>query len=84
MQKVSEATITPNENFNVEEACMSLNKAMKGLGTDEMRIITVVCSHSNEQRQQIKSHYLTMYGSVSLFKLIKLITQRLMIFFLFI
>jgi len=65
MQKALEATITPNENFNVEEACMSLNKAMKGLGTDEMRIITALCAHSNEQRQKIKSHYLTMYGGVS-------------------
>ena len=61
-----EATIVPNDKFNAEEACMSLRKAMKGLGTDEMRIITVLCSHSNEQRQQIKTQYMSMYGPVSI------------------
>ena len=34
-------------------------------GTDEKAIIEVIRSHSNEQRQQIKIMFKTMYGKVS-------------------
>ena len=45
-----------------EEACKSLNKSMKGIGTDENRLIKEIATHTNGQRQMIKEKYLTMYG----------------------
>ena len=45
-----------------EEAAKSLNKAMKGIGTDENRLIKEIVTHSNGARQLIKEKYLTMYG----------------------
>lgn len=37
---------------------------MKGLGTEENVIVEVIGSHTNEQRQEIKDKYKTMYGKV--------------------
>ena len=48
-----------------EEAAKSLNKSMKGIGTDENRLIKEIVTHSNGARQLIKEKYLTMYGKVS-------------------
>lgn len=45
-----------------EEAAKSFRKAMKGLGTDEKRVIKELCAHNIAQRQLIKAEYLTMYG----------------------
>lgn len=45
-----------------EESAKSLKKAMKGLGTDEKRIIKELTTHNIAQRQAIKKEYLTMYG----------------------
>lgn len=46
----------------IEEAAKSFHKAMKGIGTDESRIIKEIIKHSNGNRQQIKAKYLTMFG----------------------
>jgi hypothetical protein len=35
---------------------------MKGVGTDEKRIIREISSITNDQRQIVKERYLTMYG----------------------
>lgn len=35
---------------------------MKGLGTNEKALIEVLCYRSNEQRQELKSKYKTMFG----------------------
>ena len=56
----------------VEQACKSLYKSMKGMGTDEGRLIKEIVDHSNGTRQLIKRQYLTMYGKVTL-KSIKII-----------
>lgn len=48
----------------IEETAKSFNKAMRGLGTDEDRLIKEIVSHSNSQRQLIKEKYLTLYGKV--------------------
>ena len=34
-------------------------------GTDERRIIQILTSHNNDQRQEIAAKYKTMYGRVS-------------------
>ena len=49
-------------DFNPEAIAKSLNKAVKGLGTDEKRIIKELTSHTNEQLQQVKEKYIAMYG----------------------
>lgn len=59
------ASVTGKAGFSdmaAEEAAKSLKAAMKGVGTDEKRIIKDIIGHSNEQRQLIKQKYLTMYG----------------------
>jgi len=59
------ATIFPKPNFSdtaCEAACKELYDAMKGLGTDEAKIIKVLVAHSNAQRQQMKDKYKQLYG----------------------
>ena len=51
---------------DVEKACKSLYKSMKGLGTDESRLIKEIIENNNFTRQLIKRQYLTMYGKVNL------------------
>lgn len=55
-------TVTQYANFDPEADCKKLKSAMKGLGTDEKAIIAVICYRSNEQRQELKLKYKTMYG----------------------
>lgn len=47
-----------------EEAANGLRKAMKGMGTDEKRIIKILGTSSNLERQEIKEQYMTMFGHV--------------------
>ena len=54
---------------HVEEAAKSLNKAMKGFGTDESLLIKEIVSHTNGTRQLIKKQYITMYGKVKTIKI---------------
>jgi annexin A7/11 len=56
------ATIVPNPHFNAEAAAKELRDAMKGLGTDEDKIIKVLVSHDSQQRLQILLTYKTLYG----------------------
>jgi hypothetical protein len=55
-------TVTPAAGFNPEEDCNKLRKAMKGLGTDEKAIIDILSNRSNQQRQEIKLKFKTMFG----------------------
>ncbi|XP_034291150.1 annexin A7 isoform X3 [Pantherophis guttatus] len=57
-----QGTIQPAPNFDAGRDAEILRKAMKGFGTDEQAIIDVVANRSNNQRQQIKSAFKTMYG----------------------
>lgn len=56
------ATIAPNLNFNPEASAKELRKAMKGLGTDEDAVIRVIVTHNNQQRQEIKNKFKTLFG----------------------
>jgi annexin A7/11 len=59
------ATIYGKAGFgdkDAEEAAKSFKKAMKGIGTDEKRIIKEMLAFSNAQRQVIKDKYYNMYG----------------------
>jgi hypothetical protein len=46
-----------------EEAAKSFHQAMKGIGTDESRIIRELVANKNAKRQEIKKQYLLMYGN---------------------
>lgn len=52
------------EEFDAEASSKKLFDGMKGLGTDENVIVEVIGGHTNEQRQEIKDKYKTMYGKV--------------------
>lgn len=47
--------------FNVSEASMGLYKAMKGLGTDEASVVTIVSCHSFAQRGEIRKKFEEIY-----------------------
>ena len=55
-------TVTPTPNFNAMEDAAVLRKAMKGFGTDENALISVICRRTNNERQQIARAFKTSYG----------------------
>jgi len=55
-------TITPYENFNAEEDCVALKNAMKGLGTDESVLISILGNRTYKQRRAIQTFYKQFYG----------------------
>jgi len=55
-------TITDQDGFDAQQDSEILHKAMKGLGTDEAKIIGVVAHRSNKQRQELKKIYAQMWG----------------------
>ena len=56
------------EQAKMEQVALSFQKAMKGIGTDENRIIREVLAYNNKQRQLIKSKYLVLTGNVKFYK----------------
>ncbi|XP_033643977.1 annexin A7-like isoform X1 [Asterias rubens] len=55
-------TVREKANFDGHKEAEILRKAMKGIGTDEKAIISVLGSCSNAQRQKILIDFKTMYG----------------------
>ncbi|KAK1332108.1 hypothetical protein QTO34_007794 [Cnephaeus nilssonii] len=51
-----------HQGFDVNRDAKKLNKACKGMGTDEATIIEILSSRTSNQRQQIKQKYKAMYG----------------------
>lgn len=57
-----EGTLKPFPGFNAEADCQALQKAMKGIGTDEDAITAVLGHRSATQRTTIVKTYKTMFG----------------------
>lgn len=55
----------PANPFDPRHDAEILRKAMKGFGTDEKAIIQVLAHRVNSQRQEIATHFKTMFGKVS-------------------
>ena len=55
-------TIKPVPNFSPQQDCETLRRAMKGLGTDEAALISVLCKRNWQQRSQIEKTYKQMFG----------------------
>ncbi|KAL0272395.1 UNVERIFIED_CONTAM: hypothetical protein PYX00_005378 [Menopon gallinae] len=60
--KKGNATVRPAEPFNPRQDAEILRKAMKGFGTDEAAIISVLSRRTNLQRQDIAKEFKTLYG----------------------
>lgn len=56
------ATVRPKSDFDVDEACKKLQKAMKGSGTNEAAIIEVLATHDAKQRFLIRERYSSLCG----------------------
>lgn len=52
----------PAQGFDPVKDAHTLRKAMKGFGTDEDKLIEVICGRNNEQRQEIQRQYKTHFG----------------------
>ncbi|XP_022451968.1 annexin A5 isoform X3 [Neophocaena asiaeorientalis asiaeorientalis] len=55
-------TVTDFPGFDERADAETLRKAMKGLGTDEESILTLLTSRSNAQRQEIAMAFKTLFG----------------------
>lgn len=55
-------TVFTEDAFDPSRDAEILRKAMKGFGTDEKAIISVLAHRVNSQRQQIATQFKTMYG----------------------
>jgi len=55
-------TVLPAKDFDPETDAKVLYKAMKGFGTDEDKIISIVAYRSSAQLMQVEKKFNTMYG----------------------
>ncbi|KAF7998451.1 hypothetical protein HCN44_009973 [Aphidius gifuensis] len=55
-------TVLHNPNFNAVNDAEVLRKAMKGFGTDEKTIISILSNRNNQHRQIIANSFKTLYG----------------------
>ncbi|KHJ89681.1 Annexin [Oesophagostomum dentatum] len=57
-----QATIHPSASFDEERAAESLERAMRGYGTDKQRVVDILVKCNNAQRQMIRTPYKVRYG----------------------
>ena len=55
----------PASNFDANRDADALRKAMKGLGTDEKTLISILGNRDTAQRLQIKTAFQSKHGRVS-------------------
>ncbi|XGW13597.1 hypothetical protein V3C99_000152 [Haemonchus contortus] len=55
-------SVRPVPNFNANQDAETLRKAMKGLGCNNAKVISVLCGRTNWQRQEIAKAFKVMYG----------------------
>uniref|UniRef100_A0A673UEU5 Annexin n=1 Tax=Suricata suricatta TaxID=37032 RepID=A0A673UEU5_SURSU len=51
-----------HQGFDMDQDAKMLNKACKGMGTDEATIIEILSNRTSDERQQIKQKYKATYG----------------------
>ncbi|KAK6043668.1 Annexin, partial [Cooperia oncophora] len=56
------ATIHASASFDEEQAAESLERAMRGYGTDKQKVIEILVKCNNAQRQMIRTPYKVRYG----------------------
>jgi len=57
------ATIVDRADFDVKNQTESIHTGMKGVGTDESTLITILTGYSNKQIQSIRREYKQTYGT---------------------
>ena len=57
-------TVKEAKNFNADDDAKKIHDAIKDWGTDEDKLIDILSTRSNAQRQQIKKKYKEKYGKV--------------------
>lgn len=55
-------TVLPSKGFDPEDDSKVLYSAMKGLGTNEKKIINIVANRSSAQLMEVEKNFNTMYG----------------------
>ncbi|CAL8071372.1 unnamed protein product [Calicophoron daubneyi] len=55
-------TLMAPRQVDIEEDCIALRQAMKGIGTDEGTIVDILGNRSMHQRLRIKEHYKACFG----------------------
>jgi annexin A7/11 len=58
----TQGTIRPSPNFSAQDDAKALQKAMKGLGTDNKAVMGVLCRRTAMERHAIAIAFKTMYG----------------------
>ncbi|RCN38787.1 Annexin [Ancylostoma caninum] len=62
MAHLGTPSIRPVFNFSANQDAETLRQAMKGFGTNNSKVIGVLCERSNSQRQEIAKAFKVMYG----------------------
>ncbi|CAD6188413.1 unnamed protein product [Caenorhabditis auriculariae] len=55
-------SLIPAPGFNANQDAETLRKAMKGLGCNNAKVVSVLCARTNSQRQEIARAFKVMYG----------------------
>ncbi|EGT34773.1 CBN-NEX-2 protein [Caenorhabditis brenneri] len=59
---IGNPSLFPIQGFNANADAEALRKAMKGLGCNNSKVISVLCQRTNGQRQEISKAFKVMYG----------------------